>query len=89
MFYKVAAGLCVYFIISSLWGLAERKMLPKKKTEALATASAPEAASAPSPREIRAGRGKARPEKKEKKPETAIQKMKDWWAEVLKQAQKK
>jgi YidC/Oxa1 family membrane protein insertase len=31
MFYKVAAGLCVYFISSSLWGFAERKLLPKKK----------------------------------------------------------
>jgi YidC/Oxa1 family membrane protein insertase len=30
-FYKVAAGLCVYFITSSLWGFAERKLLPKKK----------------------------------------------------------
>lgn len=29
-FYKVAAGLCVYFIASSLWGFAERKLLPKK-----------------------------------------------------------
>jgi YidC/Oxa1 family membrane protein insertase len=31
MFYKVAAGLCIYFIASNLWGFAERKMLPKKK----------------------------------------------------------
>ena len=31
MFYKVAAGLCMYFIASSLWGMAERKLLPKKK----------------------------------------------------------
>ena len=31
MFYKVAAGLCIYFIASSLWGFAERKLLPKKK----------------------------------------------------------
>ena len=31
MFYKVAAGLCLYFIASSLWGFAERKLLPKKK----------------------------------------------------------
>jgi YidC/Oxa1 family membrane protein insertase len=31
MFYKVAAGLCIYFIASSLWGFAERKWLPKKK----------------------------------------------------------
>jgi hypothetical protein len=34
MFYKVAAGLCVYFIASSLWGLAERKLLPKAKKPA-------------------------------------------------------
>jgi YidC/Oxa1 family membrane protein insertase len=31
MFYKVAAGLCLYFIASSLWGFAERKLLPKNK----------------------------------------------------------
>src|SRR5262249_13422442 len=31
LFYKVAAGLCIYFIASSLWGFAERKWLPKKK----------------------------------------------------------
>lgn len=31
MFYSVAAGMCVYFIASSLWGLAERKLLPKHK----------------------------------------------------------
>jgi YidC/Oxa1 family membrane protein insertase len=33
MFYKVAAGLCLYFIASSVWGFCERKMLPKKKPE--------------------------------------------------------
>lgn len=33
MFYKVAAGLCLYFITSSLWGFCERKLLPKKKTD--------------------------------------------------------
>ena len=31
MFYKVAAGLCIYFITSSLWGMAERMLLPKKQ----------------------------------------------------------
>ena len=31
MFYKVAAGLCIYFIASSAWGYAERKLLPKFK----------------------------------------------------------
>ena len=29
MFFTVASGLCVYFIASSLWGIAERKLLPK------------------------------------------------------------
>jgi membrane protein insertase Oxa1/YidC/SpoIIIJ len=38
MFYKVAAGLCLYLIVSSLWGIAERKLLPKAQT-AGATAS--------------------------------------------------
>jgi hypothetical protein len=33
MFYKVAAGLCLYFIASSVWGFCERKLLPKKKLE--------------------------------------------------------
>jgi hypothetical protein len=33
LFYKVAAGLCIYFIASSLWGFAERKWLPKKKPQ--------------------------------------------------------
>jgi YidC/Oxa1 family membrane protein insertase len=28
-FYKVAAGLCIYFICSSIWGMIERKLLPK------------------------------------------------------------
>lgn len=28
MFFKVPAGLCVYFIASSLWGIGERKLLP-------------------------------------------------------------
>jgi YidC/Oxa1 family membrane protein insertase len=36
MFYKVPAGLCVYFIASSLWGMAERKLLPKAKPGAVA-----------------------------------------------------
>jgi membrane protein insertase Oxa1/YidC/SpoIIIJ len=28
MFFKVPCGLCLYFIASSLWGIAERLMLP-------------------------------------------------------------
>ena len=30
LFFKVASGLCLYFIASSMWGVAERKMLPKR-----------------------------------------------------------
>jgi YidC/Oxa1 family membrane protein insertase len=40
-FYKVAAGLCLYFIASSLWGFAERKLLPKKKPGDLPTPATP------------------------------------------------
>jgi len=37
LFYKVAAGLCLYFIASSLWSMAERKLLPKAKKAAEST----------------------------------------------------
>lgn len=39
MFYKVASGLCLYFIASSLWGIAERKLLPKPKPASAIAAS--------------------------------------------------
>jgi YidC/Oxa1 family membrane protein insertase len=29
LFYKMPSGLCVYFLTSGLWSLAERKLLPK------------------------------------------------------------
>ena len=29
IFFKVPSGLCLYFIVSSLWGLAERQVMPK------------------------------------------------------------
>ncbi len=32
MFYKLASGVCIYYIASSVWGIAERQLLPKKKT---------------------------------------------------------
>ena len=33
IFFKVASGLCVYFITSSIWGIVERKMLPKPELD--------------------------------------------------------
>jgi membrane protein insertase Oxa1/YidC/SpoIIIJ len=84
MFYKVAAGLCLYFIASSLWGVAERRLLPKKKT---ASSSAAVANGANKPWAA-TQRGKSRAIKKEKD-DGKLQKVKDWWADVLKQARKK
>jgi YidC/Oxa1 family membrane protein insertase len=91
MFYKVAAGLCVYFIVSSLWGLCERKLLPKR-TAVVATAGAPAGGTGSTPAAGAAGkggRGRGKPDKKEKKADNAVQKVKDWWSDLLKQAQKK
>jgi len=34
LFYKVASGLCIYFIASSIWGIGERKMLTRAKGDA-------------------------------------------------------
>ncbi|HUY90989.1 MAG TPA: YidC/Oxa1 family insertase periplasmic-domain containing protein [Pirellulales bacterium] len=41
MFFKVPSGLCLYFIASSLWGITERKLLPKAKPPAAPTALKP------------------------------------------------
>ena len=35
MFYKVASGLALYFIAGSIWGLVERKLIPKPKLKDL------------------------------------------------------
>lgn len=43
MFYKVPAGLCIYFITSSLWGIVERKMLPKPAKKPDGTFDEPDA----------------------------------------------
>ena len=37
LFFKVPSGLCIYFIVSSLWGLGERKLLPKIKKDVAST----------------------------------------------------
>ncbi len=90
MFYKVAAGLCLYFIVSSLWGLAERKLLPKAKP-----AVAPATASGTPP----TGRGgsSGRPVRNRPKPGSpkngqgngTFNRVRDMWEELLKQAKKK
>ena len=82
-FYKVAAGLCIYFIISSLWGVTERQLLPKAKKPESATAPPP-----PSGPAARAVRKKARGTKPDES-NGAFQKVQDMWVELLKQARKK
>lgn len=39
MFFKVASGLCIYFIASSVWSIAERKFLPKTHPSANAASA--------------------------------------------------
>jgi YidC/Oxa1 family membrane protein insertase len=39
MFFKVPCGLCLYFIASSLWGIAERLWMPKTLPAGTAAAS--------------------------------------------------
>jgi YidC/Oxa1 family membrane protein insertase len=97
MFYKVAAGLCIYFISSSLWGLAERKLLPKKKPlvpvpEASSTAItnlAPESKwKGKNSRKDKANL-KEKEKDKDKEAITTFDKLKALWKEILKQAEKK
>jgi YidC/Oxa1 family membrane protein insertase len=51
MFFKVPSGLCLYFIASSLWGICERKLLPKTLGKSAPPPAAPAGArpSAPTP----------------------------------------
>jgi YidC/Oxa1 family membrane protein insertase len=76
MFYKVPAGLCVYFIASSLWGMAERKLLPKAKpgTPPEPSPSGPGAGGAPG--------GGGRPPRKPESDDDGF------WARLLKAAEK-
>jgi YidC/Oxa1 family membrane protein insertase len=92
IFYKVAAGLCIYFIASSAWGFAERRLLPKKQTAAGAApgGAGPSGGGGKGPTaggKGPSGRGKG----KGKKPaeDARFQKVRSWWAEILKQAKKK
>src|SRR5262249_32091614 len=90
MFYKVAAGLCVYFIASSLWGLAERKLLGKKPVSAAAPAAgAADGDSSGNGARLSPKPPKPRPEPKAPKPEGGlIQRLRGWWGDILKEAAK-
>jgi YidC/Oxa1 family membrane protein insertase len=76
LFYKMPSGLCLYFISTTLWGLAERKLLPKKKP---ATETA-----------VVAGNGRPGPRGRGKVPAAPPPgKLRAWWDKLLKEASKK
>jgi YidC/Oxa1 family membrane protein insertase len=57
MFFKVPAGLCIYFIISTSWSIIERTFLPKFKPAAgSAPPEAKPAAATPGPNGSPAGK---------------------------------
>lgn len=82
-FYKVAAGLCIYFIASSAWGVAERKMLPKKNINLSDPGPVPSKLNT-AIKDRRREREKIAPQ-----PETALQRLKAWWIKILESAEKK
>jgi YidC/Oxa1 family membrane protein insertase len=126
LFYKWASGLAVYFIASSLWGLAERKWLPKWKpgsvvrpSEAVVATTGPAvptsgisqqpAASTSTAVTDRGGRRKPGRTRRRGEPEESVtpteatgpfgklrnwwrvrkQRFREWWEEVLRNAEKK
>ena len=64
MFFKVASGLCIYFIASSLWAIIERKLVPKPEP---ATALATPASSSSATSSSRSSRSDSQPRKRPKK----------------------
>jgi YidC/Oxa1 family membrane protein insertase len=119
-FYKVAAGLCLYFIASSVWGFTERKLLGKKKVvveetseregsrfwhwvmdrvqgqrDAIQGAAAAASGTRNSPSSER-GRGKQKKKSRKEQGSSAngpengkLGKLRQWWQDVLKEAQKR
>ncbi|QDT63282.1 membrane protein insertase YidC [Calycomorphotria hydatis] len=57
-FYHVPAGLCVYFISSSLWSVAERKLLEKHRDPGTSPGLSPTTDSGPSPKPGSGGKQK-------------------------------
>jgi YidC/Oxa1 family membrane protein insertase len=80
MFYKMPSGLCLYFIATTLWGLAERKLLPKKQPGAAGSA----AVGTGRPTRTGGPRGKGKGQ-----PEPPPGKLREWWERLLKEASKK
>jgi YidC/Oxa1 family membrane protein insertase len=81
MFYWVPSGLCLYFIVSSGWGLLERKFLLKKPEDKKELAVVTTKDGKPG-KEVRTP-------VKESSPNGIKAKLSAWWEKVLKEAEKK
>lgn len=84
MFYWIASGLCLYFIMSSVWGLVERKLLPQT-LPAQSTST-----TTPTPERRKPGRGRSGTgDGKLTTWRKIAGRLKDWWQALLKAAEKR
>jgi YidC/Oxa1 family membrane protein insertase len=89
-FYWVAAGLCVYFTVSGIWGMVERRFLPKKTAAAPddAPAAQTKTKSGASPRGTAAARARDRVSTNGDQ-DGLLNKLANWWNDLLKKAEKR
>ena len=84
LFFKFPSGLCLYVIVSTLWGLAERRFIPKAKSaEALVAELPPEPVYVEPKKSSGKKGGRIREEQTSPKKEGRFAK---WWREVLEKA---
>jgi YidC/Oxa1 family membrane protein insertase len=88
LFFKFPSGLCLYFTVSTIWGLAERRFIPKAKPKPAETVTIEESPGhwqkpAESKKPLGKKGTKTREEQAPPKPEGRFAK---WWREVLEKA---
>ncbi len=76
-FYWVASGLCLYFIVSSLWGMVERKFVKKAKDKAIAQW------------QEKREKGNSKDKSEENKPTGVRGKLGDMWRDLQNKADKR
>ena len=82
LFFKVPSGLCLYFIVSTVWGLLERRFIPKPHAQP-AVPAAIDVVPIESKKSLVKRDTKGRGEQVPAKPEGRFAK---WWREVLEKA---
>jgi YidC/Oxa1 family membrane protein insertase len=83
MFFKIPSGMCLYFIVSTVWGLLERRFIPKAKTQPNVSETTYEVKPTESKYPTVKKEAKTRVNKTPPKPEGTLAK---WWREVLEKA---